>query len=249
MDLSEGLVFGYLQSEEEFPIDLDDVWEWAGWRKKQDAKNLLLAHFEEGIDFLRLGVKSPSGGRPSEWIVLSCDCFKSLAMMPGTERGKQVRKYFIACEKKLKEILLEQQKQRKKQVVKLLVSDQHTAWQKRFEDEWFEEAYRTTGWKKTKTGHPQCMGKFIKENVYEHFPEGVIERLESLNPREEKGRKRKHHQHLKNLGIDVLNTQNHMVLAVMRLSPTNNRKKLERNIQKALGRRVQLEMPFLDGFD
>lgn len=106
--LPESLVFGLLESTDRFPIDLDDAWKWIGWSKKQDAKELLLNNFRDGKDFLRKGVKSPAGGRPSESIVLTVDCFKSLAMMAGTPKGQKVRDYFIDCENELKRKLKEE---------------------------------------------------------------------------------------------------------------------------------------------
>ena len=75
--LSENFVLDLLGSSEQFPIDLDDAWKWIGWSKKQDAKDMLFNNFREGKDFLRKGVKSSTGGRPSECIVLRIDCFKS----------------------------------------------------------------------------------------------------------------------------------------------------------------------------
>lgn len=59
------------------------------------------AGFIAGIDF---GVfintdKNPAGGRPSEEIRLTVDCFKQWGMMSGTAEGKQVRRYFLECER------------------------------------------------------------------------------------------------------------------------------------------------------
>lgn len=86
-------------SQEDFPVDLDDAWGWLGYKAKRDCKDLLINNFEEGVDFLRKGTKSAEGGRPSQWVVLTVDCFKSLGMMAGTNKGKEVRKYFLQCEK------------------------------------------------------------------------------------------------------------------------------------------------------
>lgn len=110
IDLSRELILMLLESSEEFPIDLDDAYPWIGWSKKQDAKDVLTNNFVEGVDFLRKGVKSPSGGRPSEWIVLTVDCFKSLSMMAGTPKGREVRQYFIDCETELKRRIKEEGK-------------------------------------------------------------------------------------------------------------------------------------------
>jgi phage anti-repressor protein len=43
-------------------------------------------------------------GRPSKEYMLSMDMAKELAMAEKTAKGRQARKYFIACERKLKEI-------------------------------------------------------------------------------------------------------------------------------------------------
>lgn len=108
INLSRDLIFILLESSDDFPIDLDDAYPWIGYSKKQDAKELLTKNFIDGQDFLRKGVKSPSGGRPSEWIVLTVDCFKSLSMMADTEKGREVRKYFLTCEAELKKRIKEQ---------------------------------------------------------------------------------------------------------------------------------------------
>lgn len=108
MDLSRELVFLLLETEESFPVDFDDTWKWIGWTTKQQGKEQLINNFIEGIDFLRKGLKSPSGGRPSEWIVLTVDCFKSLAMMAGTSKGREVRQYFLGCEAELKRRIAEE---------------------------------------------------------------------------------------------------------------------------------------------
>ncbi len=56
--------------------------------------------FVEGEDFISILGES-TGGRPSVDYALSIDCAKEIAMLQRTERGKEVRKYFIECEKKL----------------------------------------------------------------------------------------------------------------------------------------------------
>ncbi|HEY9750528.1 MAG TPA: hypothetical protein V6C63_17735 [Allocoleopsis sp.] len=86
-------------SAEQFPIDFDNAWVWLGYATKQKALKKLKVHFEEGVDFLTKGLKSSVGGRPSDLILLSVDCFKSLGMMAGTEKGKEIRRHFIECER------------------------------------------------------------------------------------------------------------------------------------------------------
>ncbi len=99
MQFSHETALVLLQSNEPFPVDFDDGWKWIGYSSKQKAKNKLLNNFERGIDYLTEWVKKSSLGRPGESIKLSVDCFKSLGMMAGTEKGKEIRRYFLKCER------------------------------------------------------------------------------------------------------------------------------------------------------
>lgn len=93
-----------------FPIDFDAAWQWIGYAKKEKAKAKLERNFDEESDYVKPDdLASPNGeaswgGQNRELIFLTIDCFKSFAMMAGTSRGRQVRKYFIECEKELRRI-------------------------------------------------------------------------------------------------------------------------------------------------
>lgn len=93
------------ESPERFPVDFDNAWVWLGYSQKSEALKKLKRHFDDGEDFSFIGMKSSSGGRPSQLIMLTIDCFKMLAMMAGTEQGKEVRKYFLECERIAKSTL------------------------------------------------------------------------------------------------------------------------------------------------
>ena len=116
MEFSESLALALLESDQEFPVDFDDAWQWIGYSRKDHGKSALgwdsktktwKGPFVEGLDFSRSSGKS-SGGRCPELIMLTVDCFKSLGMMAGTEKGKEVRRYFLECERKLKQLLISQ---------------------------------------------------------------------------------------------------------------------------------------------
>lgn len=49
--------------------------------------------------------KNPQGGRPSHFYVLTVNCFKELGMLAKTRQGKQVRQYFLECERIAKGII------------------------------------------------------------------------------------------------------------------------------------------------
>ena len=75
---------------------------------KQDFTNWIKARIEkygflENEDFTI--ILSKSGGRPQSDYILKIDMAKELSMVEGNEKGSQARRYFLNCEKKLKEIL------------------------------------------------------------------------------------------------------------------------------------------------
>jgi len=68
--------------------------------------------FAEGEDYVEVfpnfGENSSltdKGGRPTKDYLLTLDTAKELAMVENNEKGRQARKYFIACEKRLKEAM------------------------------------------------------------------------------------------------------------------------------------------------
>ena len=61
--------------------------------------------FVENQDYVRFTENSvkPQGGRPSIGYFISLDMAKELSMVERNEQGKEARRYFIECEKRLKE--------------------------------------------------------------------------------------------------------------------------------------------------
>jgi phage antirepressor YoqD-like protein/phage anti-repressor protein len=92
-----------VDSQDQFPVDFELAWQWIGYAKKQNGKDKLTRNFEEGLDYTLLQMRETNqDGTFSHYyekINLTIDCFKSLGMMARTEQGKEVRKYFLQCEK------------------------------------------------------------------------------------------------------------------------------------------------------
>ena len=83
---------------------------YIGQRRREDGTRYRLYQgcdpLNDGrVDFSTKWLKTSTGGRPSELILLTIDCFKSLGMMAGTEQGKVIRKYFLECERIVKEVI------------------------------------------------------------------------------------------------------------------------------------------------
>jgi len=86
---------GFLESKQQF----------SDWIKNRIEKY----EFVENQDFILISenyeIKEGRGGdRRSIDYALTLDTAKELSMVEGNEKGKQARRYFIACEKRLKEI-------------------------------------------------------------------------------------------------------------------------------------------------
>jgi phage anti-repressor protein len=89
------------QSSEEFPIDFDDAWQWIGYSTKGNALRVLQDNFDGGTDYLSKLINRSDGkpGKSYRAYFLAVDCFKSFCMVAGTEKGKEVRKYYLQIEK------------------------------------------------------------------------------------------------------------------------------------------------------
>jgi anti-repressor protein len=94
-----------------FPVDFDDAWQWLGYARKDSALRKLKKHFSAGQDFsFHQDVEAQTQGSRTvtakiDKYDLTVDCFKELGMLAGTEQGKLVRKYYLQCERIVKEVV------------------------------------------------------------------------------------------------------------------------------------------------
>lgn len=114
MEFSHELALALVQSADPFPIDFDDAWQWIGYSTKQKAKTKLINHFEQEVDYTinqtvkRVNGNHGGGSTRYQDIKLTIDCFKSLGMMAGTDKGKEIRRYFLECERSAKQTVAAQ---------------------------------------------------------------------------------------------------------------------------------------------
>lgn len=102
LQLSEKSVFRLLESKETYPINFDDAWMWLGYSSKGNAKRML-GKCEEDLDYKVIDQPATTKSGAKQFIKLTIEAFKHICMMSGTPRGKDVRVYFLNCEKLLKE--------------------------------------------------------------------------------------------------------------------------------------------------
>lgn len=76
---------------------LESKRDFSNWIKDRIEKYDLVENLDYVV-FNNFG-ENPKGGRPLTEYALSVDAAKELSMVEGNEKGKQARRYFIACEK------------------------------------------------------------------------------------------------------------------------------------------------------
>ena len=107
----------------DFVIDLDNLWEWLGFNQKVKAKVLLENNFNIDIDY-KIFAPEPSGakkennrgGHNKEIIMLTVKTFKKLCLKAGTKKADEIHDYFIKLEKVLQEIIMEESNELKLQL-------------------------------------------------------------------------------------------------------------------------------------
>jgi len=85
-------------------INLNDVKEWIGFKKKQTITDILKNDkygFKGGEDY-KIEIYKPETGRPGENIFMTVDTLKSICLMSVSEQGQKFRKYYIEMEKLFK---------------------------------------------------------------------------------------------------------------------------------------------------
>lgn len=101
-EFSQQLALALYESTEEFPVDLDQANKWLEYHDKSTAKrSFLKCGFIEGLDY-RIEAEPTTTGisaNPKQKLFMTVDAFKHWGMMCGTEKGKQIRSYFVECEK------------------------------------------------------------------------------------------------------------------------------------------------------
>ena len=76
---------------------------FASWIKDRIEQYNFIENIDYGV-FPNFG-NNLSGGRPSKEYAISIDMAKELAMVERSDKGREARRYFIECEKRLKQVV------------------------------------------------------------------------------------------------------------------------------------------------
>lgn len=86
----------WTDSEDEFPVDFDEIWRHIGYSRKDAAKRTLEHQLVENADYISTKLRiNGQRGRPTEKIRLSQSGFEQFCMQAPTEQGRRVRAIYI----------------------------------------------------------------------------------------------------------------------------------------------------------
>lgn len=115
-------VFLKYDSNNDFVIDLDDVWKWLEFSTKQKAKSLLENHFIKDKDYI-ISLNPPvkqsdhtRGGQNKEIFMLNISTFKKFCLKAGTKKADDIHDYYIKLEETLQEVVQDESTELKLQL-------------------------------------------------------------------------------------------------------------------------------------
>jgi hypothetical protein len=108
--------FLHYKKDNDYVIDLNDIWKWLGFARKDFCKVVLNKNFEKDKDYIILLIikttannsmtnnneYNKQGGRPKETILMNINTFKKLCLKSKTKKADIIHDYYI----KLEEILM-----------------------------------------------------------------------------------------------------------------------------------------------
>lgn len=107
-------------SKNDFIIDLDNVWKWVGFSRKDHAKVLFKKHFTDGIDYKILVPQSQNqylhGGQNKEQILMTINTFKKFCLKAATSKSDEIHDYYIKLEELIQETINEESQELKLQL-------------------------------------------------------------------------------------------------------------------------------------
>jgi phage anti-repressor protein len=168
----------------DYPINLEDVFKMIGFANKENAKRTLKNNFIEDEDYKKLllrtdeqvpnmkdGKNIGGAGQNREDVMLNVDTFKNLCMMAKTDKGKEIRKYYVKLENIYNQIIKEEIEEKSE-----LIDEQ----QKRLE--FYENKPTTHGFQARRSGYVYLIKERAKPGHYKiGMAYNVDKRLRNLN--------------------------------------------------------------------
>lgn len=140
----------------------------------------------------------------------------------------------------------EREKDALQKILAAYISEDYMKWQRRFPRKFYQELFRLCGWEYNSmtVKRPQYLGKLTNKYVYDLLPQGVLEKLREVNPKNEKGsRSRKHHQHLTN-DIGQTHLERHLTKIITLFEISDDFKQLDNHVNRVFRDVDQMSMTF-----
>jgi hypothetical protein len=126
-----GSFYCYLNCNKTYNVDLDNVWKWCGFSRKDHAKILFEKHFIKDVDYIILlpNVENPapttSGvlpkvgwkGENKEQILMTVKTFKKFCLKARTKKADEIHEYYIKLEELLQETIEEESEELRNQLL------------------------------------------------------------------------------------------------------------------------------------
>ena len=124
----------------DFPINLENVFKMIGFANKGNAKRTLENNFTKEEDYKIISIKNNvkkqllrteklgGSGILQEDIMLNVDTFKNLCMLAKTDKGKEIRKYYVKLENIYNKIIKEEIQENKKEIENQKLLLEHEKW-------------------------------------------------------------------------------------------------------------------------
>ena len=113
----------YLNFQDEYVIDLDNIWKWLGFQSKFNAKRLLESQFIVEKDYTLItpnaNVKQSvhiKGGQNKETFMLKVNTFKKYCLKAGTKKADEILDYYLKLQETLHEVIEEESNELKLQL-------------------------------------------------------------------------------------------------------------------------------------
>lgn len=133
-----------------------------------------------------------------------------------------------------------------RRLLEAYVSAEFLPWTKRFPDEFYKELFRLRDWTydPLSVKRPKLVGYLTENIVYRRLPDGVLQELKRLNPKDDAGRRRhKHHQFLTD-EIGNPHLEKHVASTITLMKISGSYKVFKKHLDKALPiPQAQLSLP------
>ena len=106
-------------SKNEFIIELDNIWKWVGFSRKDPAKVVIDKNFVKDVDYkvvFQQPLENLKGGRPQEQVLMTVNTFKKFCLKAGTKKADEIHDYYISLEELLHETLNEETDELRRQI-------------------------------------------------------------------------------------------------------------------------------------